>query len=76
MNANALHAGPVDDRLPKPASEAEVQERLAELAGVFAADGWEGIERPELHREALKQYVLGEIGFGEAMKVFSQHGHQ
>lgn len=76
MNANALQAPPVDDRLPKPESEAELQERLEELEAVYAADGWEGIERPEQHREALRQYALGEIGLSEAMKVFAQHGHQ
>lgn len=76
MNVNTLQATQVDDRLPAPESEAELQERLAELEAVYAADGWQNIERPEQHREALKQYALGEIGFSQAMKVFAQHGHQ
>lgn len=73
MNMKALREMPVDDKLPAPASDAEFNERLADLEAIYVADGWEGIKRPEQHRATLKQYALGEIGLSEAMKVFAHH---
>lgn len=75
MNANALQAANAanDDRLPAPETEDELQERLSQLEAVYAADGWEGVERPEQQREVLRQYALGQIGLSEAMKEFARY---
>lgn len=49
------------DRLPKPATLEELRERIHDLEGVFAADGWEGVLRSQAERDSLFRYAVGEI---------------
>ncbi|MGY1410774.1 hypothetical protein ACW5EG_14530 [Luteimonas sp. A611] len=53
------------DRLPKPTTLEEMKERLQDLEGVFAADGWEGVLRPQAERDAMFRYAVGEISSTE-----------
>lgn len=62
-----------DDRLPAPANDAELQERIGELEAAIAAGEWEGVQYTDGMRESLRRYAIGEIGWKEFGQEVSRH---
>ncbi|WP_411851527.1 hypothetical protein ACLB90_02820 [Stenotrophomonas sp. LGBM10] len=62
---SSLNTGVNVDRLPKPATLEEMKERIQDLESVFAADGWEGVQRPDAERQALYRFAIGEVSILE-----------
>ena len=60
------------DRLPKPATVEELKERLQDLEGVFAADGWEGVQRSAAERQAIYRFAIGDTSIDEVRQVKQQ----
>ncbi len=60
------------DRLTKPETLEEMKERIQDLEGVFAADGWEGVQRPDAERQALYRFAIGDASIHEVRQVKEQ----
>lgn len=57
------------DRLPKPETPEEMKERLQDLEGVFASDGWEGVQRSAAERQAIYRFAIGDTSIDEVRQV-------
>lgn len=60
------------DRLPKPATLEEMKERLQDLEGVFAADGWESVQRSAAERQEIYRFAMGDASIDEVRQVKEQ----